>query len=57
MAKQGEKSEKDISEADVYAEHMKSVKPSVHWAYMSAVIVGAFVAMVVLIAIMDGLTN
>ena len=50
------KDETKISEADVYAEHMKSVRPGVHWAYMGAVTVGAFVAMVLLIAIMDSLT-
>ena len=50
------KDERNIREQDVYKEHMASVNPMAHWAYLFGVLATSFVAMVVLIALMDAAT-
>ena len=46
--------ESDIREEDVWDEHLASVHVGRHWAYLFAVLVGGFVLMVALIAILGG---
>lgn len=43
-------SERNISEDEVRNEHLAEVNVAAHWAYLAAVILGAAVLMVVLIA-------
>jgi hypothetical protein len=45
-------SEKKITEDDVRAEHLAAVNVRVQWLYLGGVIAGAFVVMVVLIALL-----
>jgi hypothetical protein len=48
------KDERNITEQDVYKEHMKSVNPAAHWAYLLGVLAVSFIAMVALIALLGG---
>ena len=48
------KNEATISQDDVRAEHLKTVKPGPHWAYLFGVLGGSLVLMVALIAILGG---
>ena len=47
-------SEREISEEDVRSEHLDAVNMAAHWAYLFAVLIGAFLLMVLLIAILGG---
>jgi hypothetical protein len=48
------KDETQLTEADIYEEHQRSVKPTAHWAYLIGVLVGGLVLMVALIAVLGG---
>ena len=45
-------SELDLSEDDVRQEHLHEVNAAAHWAYLFGVLVGGFLLMVGLIAIL-----
>ena len=44
--------EADISEDEVWQEHLAAVNVPAHWAYAAAVVVGGFLLMVGLIALL-----
>lgn len=46
--------EPDIRQEDVWEEHLENVHVGRHWAYLFGVLVGGFVLMVGLIAILGG---
>ena len=46
--------ETQLTEDDIYKEHQRSVKPTAHWAYLFGVLVGGFLFMVALIAVLGG---
>lgn len=46
------KDESKIQEADVQKEHLGGVQIGAHWAYLFAVLVGSFLLMVALIALL-----
>ena len=48
------KDETQLREEDIYEEHQRSVKPTAHWAYLFGVLVGGFLFMVALIAVLGG---
>jgi hypothetical protein len=48
------KDETNLTEDDVREEHLKTVQPGPHWAYLFGVMGGSFVLMVVLIAVLGG---
>ena len=50
------KDERNIQEQDVYREHMESVNPAAHWAYLFGVLGASFLLMVGLIALLGGTT-
>jgi hypothetical protein len=49
------KDETDIREDDVRAEHLQAVHVGGHWAYLLSVIVGAFLLMLGLIALLGAM--
>ncbi len=46
------KNEKTITEDDVRKEHLASVRPGPHWAYLIAILGGGVLLMLLLIAVM-----
>ncbi len=46
------KDETQLSEEDVYQEHLKDVNVGLHWTYMFGVMVGAVALMLLFIAIL-----
>ena len=48
------KDETQLTEEDIYEEHQRTVKPTAHWAYLFGVLVGGFLFMVALIAVLGG---
>jgi hypothetical protein len=46
------KDERLVSEEDVRQEHLDEVQVSIHWAYLAGVMVGAFLLMTGLIAVL-----
>ena len=49
------KDERNIRESDVYKEHMASVNPLAHWAYLLGVLAVSFLLMVGLIALLGAI--
>ena len=48
------KDETQLTEADIYDEHQRSVKPTAHWAYLFGVLGGGLLLMLALIAVLGG---
>ncbi len=46
--------EAEMTEEEVYREHLSSVNVPAHWAYLIGVLVGGFLLMVLLIALIAG---
>jgi hypothetical protein len=46
------KKEANIRQEDVWDEHLKNVRQRAHWAYLFGVLVGSFILMVALIAVL-----
>ena len=49
-------SERNVTEDKVREEHLKEVNASAQWAYLFAVLLGGFLLMVGLIAVLGGAT-
>jgi hypothetical protein len=47
-----ERNELEISERDVYDEHMRAVNVPAHWAYFFSVVLGGLVLMLLLITLL-----
>ena len=48
--------ERTISQDEVWEEHLQDVHVPQHWAYMFGVLVGGFVVMLILMALLDAAT-
>jgi hypothetical protein len=46
------KDEADITQERVWREHLQQVHPGRHWAYLAGVLLGAFLLMLALIALL-----
>ena len=46
------KDETKVSQDQVWTKHLKDVHVGAHWAYLAAVLIGGFLLMVVLIAVL-----
>jgi hypothetical protein len=49
--------ETKVTQDDVWTEHLADVRVGPHWAYLAAVIVGGFLLMVTLIAVLGSTTG
>ena len=48
------KDETTLTERDIYEEHQREVRPTVHWVYLFSVLGGGLLLMLGLIAILGG---